>query len=45
MRRESGVASIVSLDLKKVRGFIKPAALWEEFEDGGLRELTEASPR
>lgn len=44
MKRESSLALVVSVDLKKMHRFIKPATLWEEFEDGGLQELTEASP-
>lgn len=45
MTRESSLAWVVSVDLWKMRWFIKPATLWEEFEDGGLQELTEAHPR
>jgi len=36
MERESGLALVVSVDLKKVHQFIKSAAPWEEFEDGSL---------
>lgn len=44
MKRESGLALVVSVDLKKMHQFINPAILWEEFEDDSLQELTADSP-
>lgn len=44
MKRQSVLALVASLDLKKMHHFINPVVLWEEFEDGSLRELTADSP-
>lgn len=36
MKSQSGLALVVSLDLKKMHQFINPAIVWEELEDGSL---------
>lgn len=44
MKRQSGLALVISVDLKKMHWFINSAIVWEEFEDSSLRELTAGSP-
>lgn len=40
---ESGLGLVIRVDLRKVHQCVKPAALWEGFEDGSLQEWAEDS--